>query len=129
VDLEFEGNRKRGNYGRLLAYVFLDRQNFNVELVRKGLSPYYTKYGASKNYHAAFRPAERFARENKEGIWAGSGLSSRAPSQKQSGTRATGCRVKAVDHEIIEKKVMYIYPSNIASFKTVFSREEVVGPL
>lgn len=38
VDLEFEG-RLRGNYGRLLAYVFVDGQNFNLELVKQGLSP------------------------------------------------------------------------------------------
>jgi micrococcal nuclease len=79
VDLEFEGKKKRGNYGRLLAHIFFDRQNFNVELVREGLSPYHTKYGVSENYNAAFRAAEKFARENKKGIWAVSGLSSRAP--------------------------------------------------
>jgi len=42
VDLEFEGPI-RGRYGRLLAYVFVDGVNFNLELVRQGLSPYYTK--------------------------------------------------------------------------------------
>jgi micrococcal nuclease len=41
VDLEFEGP-KRGKYGRLLAYVIVDGDNFNLELVREGLSPYYT---------------------------------------------------------------------------------------
>ena len=32
VELEFEGRRLRGNYGRLLAYVFVDGVNFNLEL-------------------------------------------------------------------------------------------------
>ena len=36
VYLEFEGGRRRGNYGRLLAYVILNGQNFNLELVRQG---------------------------------------------------------------------------------------------
>lgn len=40
VDLEFEGPF-RGRYGRLLAYVFVDRVNLNLEQVRQGLSPYY----------------------------------------------------------------------------------------
>ena len=40
VDIEFEGPF-RGRYGRLLAYVFVDRVNFNLEQVRQGLSPYY----------------------------------------------------------------------------------------
>ena len=48
VNLEFEINRLRGNYGRFLAYVFVDGQNLNLDLVRQGLSPYYTKYGKSE---------------------------------------------------------------------------------
>jgi micrococcal nuclease len=43
VDLGFEGP-KRGNYSRLLAYVVVNGVNFSLELVRKGLSPCYTKY-------------------------------------------------------------------------------------
>jgi len=57
VDLEFEGSRLRGNYGRLLAYVFVDGQNFNLDLVKQGLSPYYTKYGRSQKYDHEFRSA------------------------------------------------------------------------
>jgi micrococcal nuclease len=44
INLEFEGKR-RGNYGRLLCYVIVDGDNFNIELVREGLSPYYTNMG------------------------------------------------------------------------------------
>ena len=69
IDLEFEGERIRGHYGRLLAYVFVDGSNFNVELVRQGLSPYYTKYGKSVQYHNQFRSAERQARKEKLHIW------------------------------------------------------------
>ena len=68
IDLEFEGP-KRGKYGRLLAYVFVDEVNFNLELVRQGLSPYYTKYGLSQKYDQEFREAERYAREHKLNIW------------------------------------------------------------
>jgi micrococcal nuclease len=69
VDLEFEGNRLRGNYGRLLAYVFVDKKNFNIGLVRQGLSPYYTKYGKSQKYDSEFRAAEKQARKDKLNIW------------------------------------------------------------
>ena len=69
IDLEFEGNRLRGNYGRLLAYVFVDRRNFNIDLVRQGLSPYYTKYGKSQKYDSEFRAAEKQARKDKLNIW------------------------------------------------------------
>jgi micrococcal nuclease len=70
VSLEFEIDRLRGNHGRLLAYVFVDGQNFNLDLVRKGLSPYYTKYGESEKYDAEFRAAEKLARIEKLNIWA-----------------------------------------------------------
>jgi len=68
VDLEFEGPI-RGRYGRLLAYVFVDGVNFNLELVRHGLSPYYTKYGLSQKYDQKFREAERYARKHILNIW------------------------------------------------------------
>lgn len=69
VDLEFEIKRLRGNYGWLLAYVFVDGQNLNLDLVRQGLSPYYTKYGKSEKYDADFRAAEKKARKDKLNIW------------------------------------------------------------
>jgi micrococcal nuclease len=69
VDLEFEMGRIRGNHGRLLAYVFLDGKNLNIDLVRQGLSPYYTKYGKSEKYDAQFRAAEKQARKEKQNIW------------------------------------------------------------
>jgi micrococcal nuclease len=69
VSLEFEIDRLRGNHGRLLAYVFVDGQNFNLDLVRKGLSPYYTKYSESEKYHVEFRAAEKLARKEELNIW------------------------------------------------------------
>ncbi len=68
VSLEFE-DKKRGVYGRLLAYVFVDGQNYCLELVKKGYSPYYTKYGRSQKYDKEFREAENYAKEKKRNIW------------------------------------------------------------
>lgn len=67
VDLEFQA-KKRGKYGRLLAYVILDGNNFNLELVRKGWSPYYTKYGTSERHHAEFVAAERYAQGKGQNV-------------------------------------------------------------
>lgn len=72
VDLEFQTNN-RGKYGRLLAYVILDGRNFNIELVRKGWSPYYTQYGTSHRHHADFISAEKYARTKGLNIWAAPG--------------------------------------------------------
>jgi len=69
VDLEFEGSRRRGHYGRLLAYVIVDGKNFNLDLVGQGLSPYYTKYGRSQKYNHEFRSAEKLARRQGLNIW------------------------------------------------------------
>ncbi|MCP3943979.1 MAG: hypothetical protein GY710_21210 [Desulfobacteraceae bacterium] len=68
VDLEFE-SKLRGRYGRLLAYVIVDGVNYNLELVRRGWSPYYTKYGKSKKYHIDFVSAEQKARAQGLNIW------------------------------------------------------------
>lgn len=75
VRLEYDDpERKRGYYNRHLVYVLAERDghfiNYNVEVVRQGYSPYFTKYGRSRRYHAEFLAAEREAREHERGIWA-----------------------------------------------------------
>lgn len=75
VRLERDDPKKiRGAYGRLLAYVFVNKDgewvNYNVEAVRAGMSPYFTKYGYSSRFHDAFVAAQEQARAAKRGIWA-----------------------------------------------------------
>ncbi len=63
----------RGRYGRLLAYVMVEKQgkwlNYNVECVRAGMSPYFTKYGYSRRFHQEFVDAQLEARAAGRGIW------------------------------------------------------------
>ena len=63
----------RGFYGRYLAYVFVQRDgrwvNYNIECVRAGMSPYYTKYARSRRFHKEFLQAEAEAKAQKIGIW------------------------------------------------------------
>ena len=63
----------RGRYGRYLAYVFAERNgvwvNYNVEAVRAGMTPYFSKYGYSRRFHDEFIAAEKEAQEKKIGIW------------------------------------------------------------
>jgi len=68
VGLVFE-NRKRGKYGRLLAYIMVEGENFNIELVKKGWSPYYTKYGTSPSFHKEFLTAQKHAKSLSLHIW------------------------------------------------------------
>jgi micrococcal nuclease len=69
IELEFE-QKKRGYYGRLLAYIILDGESFNLEHVKKGWSPYYIKYGKSEKHHSVFVSAEKEAKTNGLNIWA-----------------------------------------------------------
>jgi endonuclease YncB( thermonuclease family) len=63
----------RGRYNRYLAYVFVKRGgewvNYNVECVRAGMSPYFTKYAYSRRFHDQFVQAQKEAREKGLGIW------------------------------------------------------------
>lgn len=63
----------RGRYNRFLSYIFVERDgelvNYNVECVRAGMSPYFTKYGYSRRFHDEFVTAEREARDAQVGIW------------------------------------------------------------
>ncbi len=63
----------RDYYGRYLSYVLVERDgqwvNYNIEIVRAGLSPYFTKYGRSRRFHKEFLEAQQHAREAKLGIW------------------------------------------------------------
>ena len=64
----------RDRYGRYLAYVFARTGgawvNYNVECVRAGMAPYFTKYGRSRRYDAEFVAAEAEAKAAHRGIWA-----------------------------------------------------------
>ncbi len=66
VRLEFDGAKEqRDRFGRLLGYVWRDDLNLNVEMVRLGHTPFWTKYGRGK-YAAEFEEAERQARSGRQ---------------------------------------------------------------
>ncbi len=64
----------RDRFNRYLAYLLVEKNgrwvNFNVECVRAGMSPYFTKYGFSRRYHDDFVAAQGDAKAAKRGIWA-----------------------------------------------------------
>jgi endonuclease YncB( thermonuclease family) len=63
----------RDYYNRYLAYIIVTRDgkelNYNVECVRSGMSPYFSKYGYSRRFHEQFVAAEAEARAARRGIW------------------------------------------------------------
>lgn len=71
-----EAEKKTDFYGRYLAYVIAIKKdgsefNYNMESVKQGYSPYFSKYGYSKRFHKDFLEAQKYAQDNKLGIWSG----------------------------------------------------------
>jgi endonuclease YncB( thermonuclease family) len=78
VRLERDDPREiRDRFDRYLAYAFvrIDGRwvNYNLEAVRAGMSPYFTKYSYSRRFHDEFAAAEKEARAAGRGIWSAAG--------------------------------------------------------
>jgi micrococcal nuclease len=69
LDYERPGEPERDAYGRLLAYVWSDELNVNVEIVRDGWSRFFTRHGEGR-LAGEFVRAEREARTGRRGLWA-----------------------------------------------------------
>lgn len=67
VRLEFDVE-KRDKYGRLLAYVYIDEEMVNLDLVRAGYATVYT-FPPNVKYYDSFLKAQKEARDAKRGIW------------------------------------------------------------
>ena len=62
----------RGNFGRLLVYLSLsDGTDFQEQMIREGLSPYFSKYGFAEfeHLHSSYVDAERAAQADHLGVW------------------------------------------------------------
>ena len=70
VHVVLSPKKSRGKYGRLLAYVFLERggRMFNEMLLREGFA--YADLRFKHHYFDRFRSIEKLARRAKTGLWA-----------------------------------------------------------
>jgi endonuclease YncB( thermonuclease family) len=67
---------KRGNYGRVLGYVYLEDGTFLQEaLIKKGLAIAYTKYPLDEGRKAQFLAWEQEAKNRAIGLWKDDGFS------------------------------------------------------
>ncbi|QKY71632.1 nuclease [Lentibacillus sp. CBA3610] len=91
VKIEFDGP-KRDHYDRLLGYIWDDGQNFNKQLLRKGLARYAYVYDPPYTHQEAFQQAEANARNNNIGIWSiegyvtSDGFASQSSEHEDSGS-------------------------------------------
>jgi endonuclease YncB( thermonuclease family) len=104
VRLERDDPKKlRGSYGRVLAYAFVQRNgkwtSYNVECVRAGMSPYFTKYGYSHRFHNQLSRAEAEARSAKRGIWNPDARSYRDYDERKAWWNARADFIRAFEHE------------------------------
>jgi micrococcal nuclease len=66
-------------FNRYLVYIIAIKSdgtefNYNIECVKQGYSPYFSKYGYVARFHEAFVKAQKYAQDNKLGIWSGKEL-------------------------------------------------------
>ncbi len=69
VRLEFDA-RRRDQYGRLLAYVYVDGLFVNAELIRQGYAQVST-YKENQRYHEEFEHLQQSAIAARRGMWGG----------------------------------------------------------
>ena len=104
VRLERDDPKKlRGSYGRILAHAFVQKNgkwtSYNVECVRAGMSPYFTKYGYSRRFHNELSRAEAEARGAKRGIWSPDARSYRDYDQRKAWWNARADFIRDFEHE------------------------------
>jgi endonuclease YncB( thermonuclease family) len=93
----------RDRYDRYLAYVFVRKDgrwlNYNVEAVRAGMSPYFTKYSFSRRFHGQFVAAEREARAARRGIWNPASRSYRDYEERKTWWNARARFIRAFEQD------------------------------
>lgn len=68
VRVEYDGP-KRDHYDRLLAYIWIDGENFNQQLLEKGLARYAYVYDPPYSHAETMSEAESHAQQQEKGIW------------------------------------------------------------
>jgi micrococcal nuclease len=66
-------------FNRYLVYIIAIKEdgtefNYNIECVKNGYSPYFSKYGYVARFDKEFKAAQKYAQDNKLGIWSGKEL-------------------------------------------------------
>ncbi|MFW2389917.1 MAG: thermonuclease family protein [Polyangiales bacterium] len=97
------GNEIYGHFGRPLAYASVKKNgrwtSYNIECVRAGMSPYFTKYGYSRRLYKELMLAETEAREAQRGIWAPDAQSYGDYDERKAWWNARADFIQAIEHE------------------------------
>ncbi|MCX5741543.1 MAG: thermonuclease family protein [Proteobacteria bacterium] len=117
----------RDRYNRYLAYVYAMKNgvwvNYNIECIRAGMSPYFTKYGGSRRFDAEMIAALAEAKAAKRGIWADGGMKYPDYPERELWWNARGAFVTAFRAEA-EGKSNYV---DITHWDAMQKLEALVG--
>lgn len=102
----------RGNFGRVLAYVYLDGEDFQETMIREGFSSYFVKYGRADfaDNDKRYRQAEIEAQSQHRGVW--NQLQNNGEERRNYGSLSTWWELRAtlIDryraHRLAERKVL-----------------------
>lgn len=101
----------RDRFDRYLSYVFANKGgvwlNYNVEMVRAGMSPYFPKYGNSRRFHKEFVLAQAEAKAARRGIWQPGAMAYPDYAEREAWWTARGDFVEAFRKEA-EGKPSYV---------------------
>ena len=99
IILETDGSR--GKYQRLLAYIrFTDGTDYGEKMIRDGYAWHYSKYPHDRM--EAYAEAERFARDNNNGLWSSSTCNGEKKSLEEV-VEETKKSVSKIIEEVIPK--------------------------
>lgn len=122
----------RGYFGRPLAYVFAKKNgrwtSYNVECVRAGMSPYFTKYGYSHRFHNQLSHAEAEAKEAQRGIWDPSARGYGDYEERRAWWNARADFIRAFEHEANgrEDLVLLSHSDALARLESRLGKETTV---
>ncbi|MFA5389245.1 MAG: thermonuclease family protein [Candidatus Omnitrophota bacterium] len=125
VRLEFDV-RKKDKYNRLLAYVYIEDKMANIEIVKEGLAMIYT-YPPNIKYSQDFLDAQKEAKDNERGLWAGLEENKIPASEAKNNIgRMMMVESEVVDTHLTEKLVILKFKGN---FKVVIYKNNIPSAL
>jgi micrococcal nuclease len=133
VMIEFPGKddlstciqKYRGNFGRLLVYVYRDGNDFQETMIQEGYSPYFVKYGRAhfEALHQRYTQAEQRAQRQRLGVWD----QVKVNGSERRNYAALGCwwqlrervietyrRLRAIDESILNPRLDYAQLNTMA---------------
>jgi len=121
VRLEFDV-QKKDKYNRLLAYVYVGEKMVNIEMVKEGLAMMYT-YPPNVKYSQRFLDAQKEARDNKKGLWAGLDENKILTSEaKKNIGKVRMIEAKVIDTHLTEKMLILKFKN---SFNVVIYKNNI----